>query len=289
MMAEEREGSQASQKRDHDSFADLVDLEEPCSVPADFAFEETQVQGEPDDAGAKGGDGNMARSIEASTGVSEIGIEMDSTPPPAKKIKLSSAAEETSPNTTAETDLSTPTSHEAQGPANPSTNGNISTASTAFTALNGVPPPAPKKAKLTFAEKEAKRIEREFAAAAKAEEKARKEAERAAHAEEKARREAEKEAERQAHAAEKARKEAEKKKKDEEREEKRRVMEAEKAAKEEKKRKKEEEKVKAEEEKRRKERSQKRLGAFFSMAGQAKRGASVESRERSSMSPAPSR
>ncbi|PMD29604.1 hypothetical protein L207DRAFT_445247 [Hyaloscypha variabilis F] len=166
------------------------------------------------------------------------------------------------------------------GTATPSIRGQspmlgVPPASSAFAALDGNAPPPAKKAKLTFAEKEARRIEKEFKDQQRAEDKARKEAERAAHAEEKARKEAEKEAER--------------KRKDEEREAKRAAQEAEKAAKEEKRRKKEEEKQKAEEEKRKKERSQMKLGNFFNIPATTRpRGASVDSRGRSSMSPAPS-
>jgi chromatin assembly factor 1 subunit A len=170
----------------------------------------------------------------------------------------------------------------------------------AFAALNGNAAPPAKKPKLSFAEKEARRIEKLFRDQAKAEEKAKREAERAALAEEKQSKEqakteekARKEAERAAQAEEKARKEAEKeadrKRKEVEREEKRIAGEAEKAAKEEKRRRKEEEKRKKEEEKRKKERSQLKLGNYFNIPATARqRGNSVESRGRSSMSPAPS-
>jgi chromatin assembly factor 1 subunit A len=174
-------------------------------------------------------------------------------------------------------------------------------------------PPAPKKAKLTFQEKEMKRIQKEIKEQERAAEKAKKEAERLAYAEEKARKDAEKEAERLAHAEEKARKDAEKeaerlahaeekarkdaekeaerKKKEAEKEEKRREVEREKAAKEEKRKKREEEKLKAEELKRKKERSQLKLGNFFAIppTKDRQRAGSVDSvgKGRSSMSPAP--
>ncbi|KAF8848179.1 hypothetical protein BDZ45DRAFT_733096 [Acephala macrosclerotiorum] len=152
--------------------------------------------------------------------------------------------------------------------------------SSAFAAMTGPAPPPAKKAKLTFQEKELRRINKEIKDKERAEEKARKDAERQAQAEEKARKEAEKE--------------AEKKKREADLEEKRAAKEAEKAAKEEKRKKKEEEKQKADEEKRKKdeakrkkESSQMKLGNFFAIP-QKRRSASVESsRGRSSMSPAP--
>lgn len=155
----------------------------------------------------------------------------------------------------------------------------------AFTVLNGNIAPPPKRSKLTFAEKEARRIEKEFKDQARAAEKAKKEADRQAHAEERSRKDAEKEAER--------------KKKEAEKEEKRLAQEAEKVAKEERKRKKEEErrlkeeekglkeeeKQRAEEEKKKKNRGQKKLNAFFRTPTSTIDGV----RGRSSMSPVPSR
>ncbi|KAF4628648.1 hypothetical protein G7Y89_g9505 [Cudoniella acicularis] len=143
----------------------------------------------------------------------------------------------------------------------------------AFAALGTAPPPT-KKTKLTFQEREMKRIQKEIKEQERAEERAKKEAERQAYAEEKARRDAEKEAERK-------RKEAEK-------EEKRLAQEAEKAAREEKRRQKEERKQKEDEAKRKKERSQAKLSNFFTPKPTTGRAGSVDSRERSSMSPAPS-
>jgi chromatin assembly factor 1 subunit A len=250
----EVEGSQRSLKRDHDSFEDLADLEEPCSVPADFLemIQSQQEKGEP-------------ASESLPTPPVSIGTKRDPSPARSTTSSLTDAGTVTPSNRGQSPMLGVPP---------PSTN-LTSPSPSAFAALDGSAPPPPKKAKLTFAEKEAKRIEKEFKDLQKAEEKARKEAERAAQVEERARKEAEKEAER--------------KRKEEEREAKRAVQEAEKAAKEEKRRKKEEEKLKAEEERQKKERSQMKLGNFFNIPATSRpRGASVDSHGRSSMSPAPS-
>jgi chromatin assembly factor 1 subunit A len=250
----EVEGSQRSLKRDHNSFEDLADLEEPCSVPANF-LEMVESQREKDEPAP----GSLP------TPPVSIGTKRDPSPARSTTGSLTDIGTATSSNRGQSPMLGVP----------PSSTNLTSPSPSAFAALNGNAPPPAKKAKLTFAEKEARRIEKEFKDQQKAEEKARKEAERAAHAEEKARKEAEKEAER--------------KKKEEEREAKRAAQEAEKTAKEEKRRKKEEEKQKAEEEKRKKERSQMRLGNFFNIPATARpRGASADSRGRSSMSPAPS-
>jgi chromatin assembly factor 1 subunit A len=113
-----------------------------------------------------------------------------------------------------------------------------------------------KRAKLTFAEKELKRINKEIKEREKADERARKEAER---------------------------------------EEKRMAIEAEKAAKEEKRRRreeerrvKEEEKLRVEEEKRKKERAQKTLNSFFKVPAASPAAAKNSLEQRASMSPAPS-
>ncbi|RDW84539.1 hypothetical protein BP6252_02129 [Coleophoma cylindrospora] len=146
----------------------------------------------------------------------------------------------------------------------------------AFAALNGTPQPPAKKPKLTFAEKEEQKLNKQIRDAEKAAERAKKEADKREKAEEKAKREAENEAQRL--------------KREAEREEKRRTTEANKAAKEEAKRQaneakrqKDEEKMRREEEKKKKERSQPKLMNFFG-APTIRRG-SVSSRE--SMSPAP--
>jgi chromatin assembly factor 1 subunit A len=246
----EVEGSPYSLKRDHDSFEELADLEEPCSIPENYleVLETQQIKQE------------EPASESLPTPPVSIGTKRD--PSPARST------------TGSLTDLGTATPHRGQSPmlgVPPASS--ATTSPSAFAALNGSAPPL-KKTKLTFAEKEARRIEKEFKDRQKAEEKARKEAERQAHAEEKARKEAEKEAER--------------KKREAEREEKRVAQEAEKAAKEEKRRKKEEEKQKAEEEKRKKERSQTKLGNFFSVPATRPRSGSVDSRGRNSISPAPS-
>ena len=107
--------------------------------------------------------------------------------------------------------------------------------------------PAVKKAKLTFAEKEVKRIEKEFKDRQKAEEKAKREEEKAKKEEERVRREAEKE-------AEKARREEDKRAKDAEKEEKRRVKEQQARMRQEEKKQKEDERQKKEEEKNKKAR-----------------------------------
>ena len=109
------------------------------------------------------------------------------------------------------------------------------------------PEPPVKKAKLTFAEKEVKRIEKEFKDRQKAEEKAKREEEKAKKEEEKARKEAEKE-------AEKVKREEDKRAKDAEREEKRRVKEEQARMRQEEKKQKEDERQKKEEEKNKKAR-----------------------------------
>ena len=110
---------------------------------------------------------------------------------------------------------------------------------------------AVKKAKLSFAEKEVKRIEKEFKDRQKAEEKAKREEEKAKKEEERARKEAEKE-------AEKAKREEDKRAKDAEREEKRRVKEEQARMRQEEKKQKEDERQKKEEEKNKKA----RVGTF---------------------------
>ena len=107
--------------------------------------------------------------------------------------------------------------------------------------------PLVKKAKLTFAEKEVKRIEKEFKDRQKAEEKTKREEEKAKKEEERVRKEAEKE-------AEKARREEDKRAKDAEREEKRRFKEEQARIRQEEKKQKEDERQKKEEEKNKKAR-----------------------------------
>ncbi|KAI6717353.1 hypothetical protein PZA11_005634 [Diplocarpon coronariae] len=137
---------------------------------------------------------------------------------------------------------------------------------TAFVVMSGISPPA-KRARLTFQEKEMKKINKEIRERERAEERAKKNSERLANAEQKARRDAQKEIER--------------KKKEAEREEKKAAQEAEKAAKEARRKKKEEEKAK-------KDKGQMKLGNFFTVPKETRpRGTSLDSKGRTSMSPAP--
>ena len=288
----EPEASPHSRKRDHDSFEELADLEEPCSVPSDFDIMDKDSQ---PDRVVKG---EMEVEVESSAAESlptppvSIGTKRDPSPARSSTGSLTDAGSVTPPR--GQSPLFNPPGSSTNLNLNMNMTDTTANANAnAFAALNGNAEPPKKKPKLSFAEKEARRIEKLFRDQAKAEEKARKEAERAALAEEKQSKEqakaeekARKETERAAQAGEKARKEAEKeaerKRKEVEREEKRIAGEAEKAAKEEKRRRKEEEK-------RKKERSQLKLGNYFNIpATPRQRGNSVESRGRSSMSPAPS-
>jgi len=259
--------SQDSLKRDHDSFLDLANLEKPFAADSQFEAYHSQSQ--------------IKDSEDQETSMPTPPVSVESTkrdPSPATLSRRSS--------TTSLTDAGSATPSRGGSPmpvASPS----------AFAALNGQAPPAAKRPKLTFQEREQeremKRIEKEIRDQERAAERAKREAERAkkeaekqVQAEEKARKDAEKaaekarkEAERQAQAEEKARREAVEKAA---REEKKRLSE-------EKKRLKEEEKQKAEEEKRKKERNQKKLNSFFNIPATARRN-SVDGR--SSTSPAPS-
>ncbi|PQE28572.1 Chromatin assembly factor 1 subunit A protein [Rutstroemia sp. NJR-2017a WRK4] len=149
--------------------------------------------------------------------------------------------------------------------------GNSPLASTAFAALDGdgSKAPPPKKPKLSFAEKEAKKIEKQFRDQERARERERKESEKQAQLEEKRQRDKEKD-------EEKKRKDAEREAERAAKEEKKRVKDAEKKEKEEK-------KQRIEEEKRKKAASQKTLSSFFGTPASAK-----SSRDRTSASPAPS-
>lgn len=239
-----------SLKRDHDSFTeldDLADLEAPFSVPTGYsqllADQETQQKS----------------------------IETTSEPRPSNNSSSKTKRHPSPTRSSSElTDAGPTTPPRDQSEALPSSAA-ISTSS-AFVMLNAsggnsVATPATKKQKLTFQEKELRKINRDIKEKERAEEKARREVET------------------QARAEEKARKEADRKKKEEEREAKRVALEAEKAAKEERRRKKEEEKHKAEEEKRKKERSQLKLGSFFIQ--KPARAGTPDSLGRTSMSPAP--
>jgi chromatin assembly factor 1 subunit A len=254
--------SQNSLKRDHDSFAidNLGNLEKPFTVNSQF----------------------MRTCKSRPRDVEEQESSIPTPPVSAEATKRAvSPTQSRRSSTTSLTDAGsvTPSLRDGSPIPNSSAPTEASPSKSAFTAMHGTSAPPPKRAKLTFAEKEAKRIEKEFRDQERAAEKAKKDAERQAHAEEKARKDAEKEAER--------------KKKEAEKEEKRLAQEAEKAAKEKRKRKKEEEKrqkeeekQRAEEEKKKKERSQKTLGSFFSIPPTAASKISVSGR--SSMSPAPS-
>lgn len=160
----------------------------------------------------------------------------------------------------------------------PSLRGESPMAGTAFAVLNGNAdgskmPPA-KKPKLTFAEKEAKRIEKEFRDEERKREREKKENEKHVLLEEKRKRDRERDEEKRKKEAEK---EEEKRRKDLEREVERKRKEEEKAAKEEKKRlkdeekrKKDEEKQRIEDEKKKKAASQKTLSSFFGTPASAK-------------------
>ncbi|KAK0128786.1 hypothetical protein ONS95_000736 [Cadophora gregata] len=254
------QGSPRSLKRDHASFEEpeTQELEAPFTVPADFL--------------------EKLAAEEAKTS--------ESLPTPRISVGTKRAGSPTRSTTGSLTDAGTNTPSRDQSPSVDTTThpllppSNAAPAS-AFAALTGSAAPPPKKAKLTFQEKEMKRINKEIKDKEKAEEKAKKDAEKAR-----------KDAEKQAHADEKAKKDAEKeaerKKKEAEKEEKRLAQEADKAAREEKRRKKEEEKLKAEEEKKKKEKGQMKLGNFFNIPTVARpRASSVDSRGRTSMSPAP--
>ena len=157
--------------------------------------------------------------------------------------------------------LATPSAFESSqsctSSQNPLAPQHSSTASEGFNSADAdIPPentpiatsePAVKKAKLTFAEKEVKRIEKELKDRQKAEERAKREEEKAKKEEERVRKEAEKE-------AEKARREEDRRAKDAEREEKRRVKEEQARMRQEDKKQKEDERQKKEEEKNKKAR-----------------------------------
>ncbi|TVY29082.1 Chromatin assembly factor 1 subunit [Lachnellula hyalina] len=238
-------------KRDHDSFESSFGLEEPYPVPPEYLAKlDSEDQ--------------KAQPVQQPT------FSLPMPPAPINTSKRDPSPSRSNSGSVL-SDVGPVTPSYASTPPAP----NNTASPSAFAALDGSAPPPAKKAKLTFAEKEVRRIQKEFKDQERAAEKAKREADRQSQAEEKARKDAEKEAER--------------KKKEAEREEKKAAQEAEKAAKEEKRRKKEEDKLRAEEEKRKKERSQRTLGSFFNIpaAPTKSRSGSVGSRERSSMSPAP--
>ncbi|KAG9234420.1 chromatin assembly factor 1 subunit A-domain-containing protein [Amylocarpus encephaloides] len=166
-------------------------------------------------------------------------------------------------------------------PSPPSTPSKTTASPSAFTALNGIAPPPAKRTKMTFQEKEMKKINKEIKDKERAAEKAKRDAEKQAQVEEKAKRDAEK-------ATEKAKRDAEKQAQIEERKRKETERREKKAAQEEIKHIKEEERLKAEEEKRKKGDKQKKLSSFFAIPKTVVKGrrGSVDSRERTSISPA---
>jgi chromatin assembly factor 1 subunit A len=261
--------SPRSLKRDHDAFEEIPELEEPCSVPPYFLQTLEAEERKPE---------TLSATESLPTPPVSIGNKRDASPARSTTGSLTDAGTDT-PSGRGQS----PMVQVVIEPMGSGQAGEPPATASAFAALNGSAPPPPKKAKLTFQEREMKRINKEIKERERAEERARKEAEKQANAEEKARKDAEKEAERK-------RKEAEK-------EEKRAAQEAEKAAKEEKKRQKEEEKRQKEEQKRKteeakkkKEGSQMKLGNFFALPKNTDKGRrnSVDSKERTSMSPAPS-
>ena len=261
MSATEQAQSPRPLKRDHDSFDDLGDLETPFSVPPFFESQPSQR-----------GD-SAERENEQETSQESL-----PTPPVSSATSKRGASPAQSSTGSITDDGSAATSYRAGTPTPGSaldpTHSAGTTSKSAFAALDGNAPPPPKRVKLTFQEKELKRINKEIKDRERAEEKARREEERQAQAEEKTRRDAEKEAERR-------RKEAEK-------DAKRKAQEAEKAEKEEKKRKKEQEKQQAAEEKQKKARNQMKLGNFFNLSDSTKqKSSSIDAKDRS-MSPAPS-
>ncbi|KAI9647710.1 hypothetical protein NHQ30_004096 [Ciborinia camelliae] len=192
--------------------------------------------------------------------------ESESLPTPPVSIQSTKREREVSPAASTASSLS-----DLGSRSTPSLRGGSPMVGTAFAALNGngdasKMPPA-KKPKLTFAEKEARRIEKEFKDEERKREREKKENEKQAHLEEKRKRDREKDEEKRKKDTEK---EEEKKRKDAEKEVERKRKEEEKAAKEEKKRlkdeekrKKDEEKQRIEDEKKKKAASQKTLSSFF--------------------------
>lgn len=209
---------------------------------------------------------HMPRYLQNTLGINSSNLSVDQTNSlyPHTMREDSSDLSDVGPNTPSDM---------ANSPMIAATAGTSSTASpsamppsSAFTALNGNPPPPAKKTKLTFAEKEEMRLL--------------KEAEKAKRAQRAAEKEAEKEAERKV-------KEAERKIKEAEMEKKRAATTEKKRKQDEEKKKKEDKKKKLEEEKQKKERSQKKLSNFFAIPRTPNRRGSMDSGGRTSMSPAP--
>ncbi|KAG4430668.1 hypothetical protein IFR05_013852 [Cadophora sp. M221] len=295
-MSSVQEGSLRSRslKRDHASFKELGsgirEFEGPFAGSADFVKMEKRVE-----EGNTTAESLPTAPVSSGTGTN-INTKRDTSPTRSTTGSLTDAGTTTpsrdqSPNPASiASDLPTT----AAGTATV-TNNLPPSAFAAMSAGGSAHPPPAKKVKLTFQEREMKRIEKEIKDREKAEEKARRDADRQAVADEKARKDAEKAEEKARKDEEKARKDAdkqvaadEKARKDVEKEAERKRKEGEKAAKEEKRKKKEEEKFKAEEEKKKKDRAQMKLGNFFTIPTTARpRGSSVDSKGRTSMSPAP--
>ncbi|KAG0646669.1 Chromatin assembly factor 1 subunit rlf2 [Hyphodiscus hymeniophilus] len=280
-----------SLKRDHGSFdfESLVDLEKPFTVPTDLS---QTYASQPQELEIDSGESSIP-TPPVSIGANK----MDASPVRSRSASLTDAASATpsrgnSPMPTSQLMFS------GQQGASPSPS--------AFVALNGSAPPPSKKPKISFVEKEAKRIEKEIKDQGLAEEKARKIRERQAQAEDKAKRDNEKDAERRktqaererkraAVEAEKAAKEEKRRRKEEEKLEKQRVEEEKRCRKEEerlekqrveeeKRRRKEEERLekqRVEEEKKKKDGKQKPLTSFFQTSAAAKPNALVDRRSES--------
>ena len=245
-----------SLKRDHDSFDfdSLVDLEKPFIVPTEISQTYSQLEDPERDSG------------ESSMPTPPVSIgtnKMDVSPGRSRSASLTEAGSDTPSRGSTPMAASDFMSFAQQASPSPSI----------FAGLNGSAPPPAKKAKLSYAEKEAKRIAKDIKDQEQAEEKAIKQREREAQVAEKAKRDAEKD--------------AEKRKREAEREQKRAVQEVEKAAKEEKKRRKEEEKLekqRVEEEKKKKDGKQKPLTSFFQTSAAQKPNPLAERRSESPVS-----
>src|SRR5690349_7592578 len=171
-------------KRTHDSFEGLADLAQSHPVPQDL-LQKIQAQEKQ----------QQMHSIQPST-IPAIINARDQSPARSNSGSLS--------------DVGPTTPSWGDSPmvdAVPASDSDMTNSPSALAAL-GTAPPAAKKAKLTFQEKEMKRIQKEIKDQEKAEERAKKEAERKANAEEKVRRDAEREAERKKREAEKEAKRA---------------------------------------------------------------------------------
>jgi chromatin assembly factor 1 subunit A len=281
-------------KRGHDSFNldDATDLEHPYSQAINIISDCPREDANAGNQTVKGGSKEslsltpsklkqecadseaIKKEVEGDLGmptppVSVESNKRDGTPTP-HTVDLTAPA----PSPTASNSTGRETSPEVAENAVQNTERSLAPPS-AFAALDGIAAPPAKRVKLTFAEKEMKKIQKEIKDQERVAEKAKKEAARQAIVEEKVRREAEKETQR--------------KNKEAEKEEKRLAIETakeeKKREKEEEKRRKEEAKRQAEDEKKKKEQGQKRLSAFFPVPASTARRNSLGSR--TSTSPAP--